>query len=198
MTSNERIILKCLWDAKGEAHICFISRTTGFNSDYARLLARSLERAGYLKFVDASVCYLLTRGRNHFQKNDELAPELSKVPQVILASSVQVLSGDGDDSYDKEDTEDEDKSGGQAVNDGDLDRALASISSLVSGKNEERKEKYEEGEIEKEEEKKQETQDKPAEKNETAVEEPAKASNGSGFSIKSIFRWFAEKKWPVF
>ncbi len=71
MTSNERIILKCLWDAKGKAHICFISRTTGLSSDYARLLARSLERAGYLKFADINVCYLLTRGRSRFSAPEE-------------------------------------------------------------------------------------------------------------------------------
>lgn len=63
MTFNERKIIKYLRDGEGRTHIQIIAQRTGVSSDYARLLCRSLERAGYLKFADANVCYLLTKGR---------------------------------------------------------------------------------------------------------------------------------------
>lgn len=141
MTSIERKILKCLWDAKGRAHVNAVSRNVGIGTDYTRLICRSLARAGYLKFADASVCYLLTKGRNHFQRNDELATEeRSEGSPIILVSSTSIPSVDGHDSDDKENVEHEDKSGGQEVNDSELDRALESISSPASSQSEESKE----------------------------------------------------------
>ncbi len=70
MTSNERKIVKCLWDEEGRMHIQVIAQKTGISSDYARLLCRSLERGGYLKFADVNVCCLLTKGRNRFQDEE--------------------------------------------------------------------------------------------------------------------------------
>lgn len=73
MTSNERKILKYLWDAKGRAHVRVISENVGITTDYTRLLCRSLARSGHIKFADASICYLLTRGRNCFQREEKKA-----------------------------------------------------------------------------------------------------------------------------
>ncbi len=71
MTFNERKIIKYLRDGEGRMHIQIIAQRTGIGSDYARLLCRSLERGGYLKFADINVCYLLTRGRSRFSAPEE-------------------------------------------------------------------------------------------------------------------------------
>lgn len=158
MTLNERKILECIWNHGGKAHIGLLGSKIGFSSDYSRFLCLALKRSGHLEFADANVCYLLTQGRNHFQRNDEPAPEeWSEAPQVVLASSALSLSGNGHDSDDKEGAENKDESGGPAVNDSDLDRVLASILSPASGQGEESKEeeKKEEGQKKEEGEKKE-------------------------------------------
>ncbi|MEK7074681.1 MAG: hypothetical protein AAB975_04975 [Patescibacteria group bacterium] len=138
MTSTERKILKCLWDAKGRAPVNVVSRNVGIGTDYTRLICRSLARAGYLKFADASVCYLLTKGSNHFQRNNESVGEQpSEASQIILVSNTPISSGDDHDSDNKENAEHEDESGGQAVNDSELDQALEGLSSASSPKEEE-------------------------------------------------------------
>ncbi|MDP3052126.1 MAG: helix-hairpin-helix domain-containing protein [bacterium] len=147
MTSNERIILKCLWDAKGKAHICFISRATGLSSDYARLLARSLERGGYLEFADVNVCCLLTKGRNRFSAPEErdldsggqdsgpiiVETEESDTivnPEIIVETEDK--SQDVDLDNDEEETMDSDeKSEDENKQDEDLDQVLTELDQFV-------------------------------------------------------------------
>ncbi len=80
MTSNERKILCCLWDAKGKTNIQCLASKTSLSNDYTRLLCSSLARAGYIKFNDINNCYLLTKGRNRFQNIEVVAASASFNP----------------------------------------------------------------------------------------------------------------------
>lgn len=67
MTSNERKLLKCLWDEEGKVPLRLVAERAGFTADFARLLCGALARSGHIKLVDANTCYLLKRGRARFQ-----------------------------------------------------------------------------------------------------------------------------------
>ncbi len=159
MTSNERIILKCLWDAKEKAHICFISRAAGLSSDYARFLARSLARAGYIEFADANICYLLTKGRNRFSAPEErdldsggqdsgpivetVEPDAIVNPEIIVETvSASISEKDEPSSEDKspdvdldngeeEITDSDEKSEDENKQDEDLGQVLAELDQFV-------------------------------------------------------------------
>lgn len=126
MTSNERKIVKCLWEAKGKAHIPLIARETGFTQDYARMLGRSLERARYIRFTDMNLCHLLTKGRARFQDN---APLHDSSPEVVVASvaapAISVGDDIAEDSAPKEEEDSLPASFATATDDSDLDKALA-------------------------------------------------------------------------
>lgn len=70
MTSNERKIIKYLWDTKGRAHIRVVSQNVGFTSDYTRLICRSLARGGYIQFAGSNECCLLKKGRSRFKAEE--------------------------------------------------------------------------------------------------------------------------------
>lgn len=91
MTSNERKIIKCLWEAKGRTRVQALAQSAGFSSDYTRLLCRSLARGGYLKFADANACYLLTRGRNLFQDNGPADEKSIAIQNEILEEKVRKM-----------------------------------------------------------------------------------------------------------
>lgn len=129
MTSNERQIIKCLWEAKGKAHIQLIARETGLSQDYARILGRSLERAGYIKFADMNLCHLLTKGCARFQDN---ASVVDNAPEVVVASVVVPAISVGDDivaedSVPKEAEDLPQVNLASTADDSDLDKALAEV-----------------------------------------------------------------------
>lgn len=128
MTSNERKIIKCLWDAKGKAHIQLIARETGLSRDYARMLGRSLERAGYIKFAGMSLCSLLTKGNACFQ---DTAHVLDGSPEVVVASVATPAISVGDDIADdiapKEAEDLPTASPADAADNSDFDKALAEV-----------------------------------------------------------------------
>lgn len=150
MTSNERKIIKCLWDKKGEAHVRVVSDACGLTSDYTRLLCRSLARTGYLKFEDANVCRLLKKGRGRFEVasiTEMQEPPVAVTANVtMLADELIVSSGAGEqDTDDKKSGGDDENTGQPPVDDGELDKVLADVGvSYPFQKNEEASEKNEE------------------------------------------------------
>lgn len=96
MTSNERKILKCLWDTKGQANIRVVAQQMGFSYDYARLISNSLARAGYVKFADANTCCLLKRGYKRFESS------LSPIAALVDAGSIPLVFGGFHDASEEE------------------------------------------------------------------------------------------------
>lgn len=94
MTSNERKILRCLWDTKGEATIRVVAQQIGFSHDYTRLISNSLARAGYIKFADAHTCCLLKKGWRRFESRfpEKIQSRTASAGQApILTQELDVL-----------------------------------------------------------------------------------------------------------
>ena len=145
MTSNERKIIRCLWDMKGEANIRAVSDACGLTSDYTRLLCKSLARSGHLKLVDANACRLLEKGRSRFETRVASEPAvIATSANVTLLTDEQpqttqsAISRSDDEENQEKDGEEKDE-GEQASDDEDLDKALADLE--PSSKKDESKEK---------------------------------------------------------
>ncbi len=100
-------------------HIQIIAQRTGIGSDYARLLCRSLERGGYLKFADANVCYLLTKGRGRLEDS---GPIVETVESDTIVSPEIIVETISTSISEKEEPPSEEKSEEE-----ELDHVLAEI-----------------------------------------------------------------------
>lgn len=141
MTSNERKIIKCLWDEKGKTRVQTIAQRTGFSSDYTRLLCRSLERGEYLKFVDANVCCLLTKGRNRFQGSDPIVTT-AQHDSTVNAEPVVVSISERDKDSSKDDTSDnEPDNSGEEMEEAKPEEQTLGIKKEVNKENVEAEEK---------------------------------------------------------
>lgn len=140
MTSNERKIINFLRETKGKAHVRDVARKTNFSSDYARLLCRSLVRAGYIKLENSNIYHLLEKGHGYFE-NVATTAEESK--PVIATANVTMLSDDLISSASANELDEKGEINHQQVDNGKLDKALAELDT-PSGKQGEQEERAEE------------------------------------------------------
>lgn len=139
MTSNERKIINFLREAKEKTHTGLIAKKINFSSGYTRFLCRSLARAGYIKFEDSNICYLLKKGHGYFENvavMSEVSEPVAVAANVTLLTDEPIdalLASDRDDKDEEENREDGDgnKEDDQHANgDAELNKALADLNPM--------------------------------------------------------------------
>lgn len=76
-TGTELLALETLADLGGKADYKRLSRKMGRNSNYARLLCRSLGKGDYVDFSASGICELTTKGKEELRKRGKLKEEIS-------------------------------------------------------------------------------------------------------------------------
>ncbi len=127
MTSNERKIIECVWKLKGKTNIKSVSNACGLSADYIRILCKSLDRAGYLKFENTNVCHLLKKGWDRFEGRTTL---FSK-PEPVDSASASETKANNDENQNEQnmfgDNDKDSKNPNAPVDNEELDRALAEM-----------------------------------------------------------------------